>query len=70
MLSGVKCGLGRSRTEELDHVDEFCVVCESLHKLTSGQLPNYDLSVVSRANYIFVTIADNDISYVVEVRMQ
>jgi len=43
------------------------MVSQLLNDFSSRQFPNYDLSVVSRADYIFVTVADDDPGYVVKV---
>lgn len=36
VLLCVKCNLGRARAEELDHVNEFRMVCQSLDKFSSS----------------------------------
>jgi len=67
VLQGIESYLRWSWTEELNHVNEFGMVSQLLNDFSSRQFPNYDLSVVSRADYIFVTVADDNPGYVVKV---
>jgi hypothetical protein len=45
-------------------------MCESLDEFSCSKFPNNNLGVVSRADYIFVTIAYNDPSDVIKMGMK
>ena len=70
MLRCVKRDLGRSWAKEFDHVYEFGVVGQSLNKFSSSEFPYNYLSIVSRADYVFVTVAYYDPGDVIKVSMQ
>lgn len=46
------------------------MVRELLDNFSGGEFPNYDLGVVSRADYIFVTVANDDPSNIIKVGMK